>query len=115
MSRFFSYLNSAKTILEQYQGEEPFHLYLKKYFSASKKFGSTDRKQIAQLCYSYFRAAHVMGDIPENEKLVYSLFLCSQKPSSFLEAIRPDLNEKAERSLEEKFEVIGIHAVSQTI
>lgn len=38
-----------------YNGGEPFHLYLRKFFKANKKYGSKDRKEISALCYNYFR------------------------------------------------------------
>ena len=55
MSRYHSYINSAKQILELYKGDEPFASFLKKYFGANKKFGSKDRKQVSHLCYCFFR------------------------------------------------------------
>lgn len=108
MSRFYSYLNSAKTILELYGGEEPFHIYVKKYFAANKKFGSTDRKQITHICYCYFRAGHAFDSETLEEKLVYSVFLCSDKSSPFLKNIRPDLDAITGNTLAEKFRTIGI-------
>ncbi|HEY8690484.1 MAG TPA: hypothetical protein VIM07_14710, partial [Chitinophagaceae bacterium] len=54
-NRFHSYVNSAVAILKLYHGNEPFHQFIKKYFSTNKKFGSKDRKQISSLCYNHFR------------------------------------------------------------
>ena len=48
-------LATVAHLLKIYDGTEPLHLYLKKYFAANKKHGSRDRKVITQLCYSYFR------------------------------------------------------------
>lgn len=42
-------------IIRRYTGSEPFHLYLKKYFSEHKKHGSRDRRAISSLCYGNFR------------------------------------------------------------
>src|SRR2546430_1733752 len=55
MGRYHSYLNTAKKILQQYKGEEPFSSFIKKFFSAEKKYGSKDRKQITHLCYCFLR------------------------------------------------------------
>ena len=56
--------------LKNYNGGEPFHLYLKKYYSANKKHGSKDRKQISSLCYDYFRLGFgVSSEISITEKL----------------------------------------------
>lgn len=53
--RWFSYLQTARGLVSSYDGQEPFSAFLKKYFAAHKKHGSTDRKQITSLCYGYFR------------------------------------------------------------
>ena len=70
VSRYHSYLNSAKEILSVYNGSEPLASFLKKYFSQYKKHGSNDRKQIAQLCYCYFRSGKALTDIPVEEKFL---------------------------------------------
>ena len=54
-NHFHRYLQYALPLIKGYKGNEPFHLYLKKYFSANKKHGSRDRKLITALCYGYFR------------------------------------------------------------
>ena len=59
MKYFSSRLNSALLILESYQYPEPFHLHLKAFFKKHKKYGSKDRKAIAELCYRYFRACMI--------------------------------------------------------
>ncbi|WP_346236958.1 methyltransferase domain-containing protein [Niabella insulamsoli] len=53
--RFYAHLNSAVSIVTDYQGQMPFAYFLKNYFAQHKKFGSKDRRQIATLCYSFFR------------------------------------------------------------
>lgn len=45
----------AAAVINNYDGEEPFHLYLRKYFRINKKHGSRDRRAISALCYNYFR------------------------------------------------------------
>ena len=115
VSRFHSYLNSAKKILSVYKGEDPFASFLKKYFAQNKKFGSKDRKQIAHLCYCYFRSAPPSasgGGIKEahinmQEKILTGLFLCSFEPNEMLEAIKQEWNEIVQLSLAEKFSFIN--------
>lgn len=68
-AHFHSYINSAVAILKAYSGTEPFHLYIKKYFAANKKYGSKDRKQIATLCYNYFRLGHAAKNISTEERI----------------------------------------------
>lgn len=46
---------TVSNLLKIYDGIEPLHLYLKKYFAENKKHGSRDRKAITGLCYGYFR------------------------------------------------------------
>lgn len=118
MSRYHSYLNSAKEILSSYKGEEPFASFIKKYFAGHKKFGSTDRKQVSNLCYCYFRMGKAPpppptgGGILEEslqveEKILTGLFLCSDKSIEILKAIKPEWNKSAELPLREKLLIIN--------
>jgi 16S rRNA (cytosine967-C5)-methyltransferase len=90
VSRYHSYLNSSRQIINQYKGEEPFASFLKKYFTQQKKCGSTDRKQIAHLCYCYFRLGKSLLKIPVEERILIGLFLCSAEPNEILAALKPD-------------------------
>ena len=105
--RFQSYLNSAITILQSYNGNEPFHLFIKKYFAANKKFGSTDRKQITSLCYNYFRLGQSTNNISTENKILLGTFLCENKRSPFLESVKPEWNELIEESLQKKLSLIS--------
>ncbi len=82
-AHFHSHLNSAVAILEKYKGEIPFHIYLKKYFSANKKFGSNDRRQITSLCYNYFRLGNSANNVSLKDKILLGIFLCENNRSSF--------------------------------
>ena len=91
---FRRHINYAISVLEKYDGREPFHLYLKKYFAQNKKHGSKDRKQIAAICYDYYRVGMgVSPSISISEKLLVSTFLIEKKASSILEALRPGWNQ----------------------
>lgn len=59
--RYVRYIETANTLLAQYDGKQPFAAYLKKYFAAHKKHGGTDRKSIALLCYGYFRLGKMIS------------------------------------------------------
>ncbi len=83
MMRFQSYFNTAILLIGQYTGQEPFASYLKKYFSQHKKHGSTDRKQIAQLCYCYFRIGYVLPLEPVEQRMKIALFLTQENPGSW--------------------------------
>jgi 16S rRNA (cytosine967-C5)-methyltransferase len=106
MSRYQSYLNTAATILEQYNGGIPFAEFSKDFFSRDKKYGSTDRKQISHLCYCYFRLGKSFPDTPAPERILTALFLCSDQPNKSLEALKPEWNEMVGVSLDEKYAVL---------
>jgi 16S rRNA (cytosine967-C5)-methyltransferase len=97
-----AYLNSAQEILSKYKGEEPFNSFLKKYFSLNKKFGSRDRKQIAHLCYCFFRLGKSLMDISIERKLSLGFFLCDKEKSLLLQKLEPQLNEEVGNSLDDK-------------
>ena len=104
--RFQSYLSSAVSILNSYKGNAPFHLFIKKYFSSNKKYGSRDRKQITSLCYNYFRLGNAIKNIPAEEGIVLATFLCEHKSSDFLKTIKPGWNDLVEKALQEKLSVL---------
>jgi 16S rRNA (cytosine967-C5)-methyltransferase len=105
--RSHSYINSAKIILEQYKGEMPLAVWLKSYFAAHKKYGSKDRKQIAHLCYSYYRLGHAFKEYDIEERLLIGVFLCSQNPVFVLQELRPAWNELIQLSPFEKLNKIN--------
>jgi len=106
LSRYHSYINSAKSILSVYDGGEPLSSFLKKYFSSNKKYGSKDRKQISHLCYCFFRLGKAIMNVTTEEKLLTALFLCSDTSSEILKALKPEWNDKNELPLHEKLFVV---------
>jgi 16S rRNA (cytosine967-C5)-methyltransferase len=110
VSRFHSYLNSAKEILSLYQGQEPFASFAKKYFSERKKIGSKDRKQITGLCYSFFRTGKLTEGLPDKEKLLVGLFLCSNEPVEILHHLKPEWNEKTGLPVKQKLSLLNYHS-----
>ncbi len=107
MSRYHSYINSSKEILLAYTGGEPLATYLKKHFGANKKFGSKDRKQIAHLCYSFFRLGKAFASVAVEEKILIAVFLCSTESNNVLANLKPEWNEKVNLSVEEKLSLIN--------
>jgi 16S rRNA (cytosine967-C5)-methyltransferase len=86
-NHFHRYFNYAISLLESYDGKEPFHLYLKKYFSTHKKHGSKDRRIITSLCYDYFRlGVGVTSDLDLSEKILLATFLFDNGPSKLAES-----------------------------
>ena len=100
------HLDIAKWILSGYDGKEPFHLYLKKYFSRNKKHGSKDRKTITSLCYSYFRLGKAFIDVPVEERILTGLFLTNDQPNKLLEQLKPGWNAIINEPLRTKLSII---------
>ena len=102
MSRISSHIQSAVSILKEYNGQEPFANYLKKFFASQKKYGSRDRKKISHLCYSYFRLGKAYPDLATEQRILHALFLCSTSPDEYLAELNPGLNERVSLPAEEK-------------
>ncbi len=115
MSRFHSYLNSSVAILLVYKGEEPFGPFIKKYFAANKKYGSTDRKIISHLCYCYFRTGKSMPGIPVQERILTGLFLQSNEPNTLLEELKPVWNQQTGLTIKEKISFLQLADYNSTL
>ena len=106
-NHFRRYLEYAVALIASYDGKEPFHLYLKKYFSVNKKHGSRDRKQIVSLCYYYFRLGFgTLKAMSVEEKLVLAVFLIDEKPSPFLDTFNPTWNKNVNLAINTKLEMV---------
>ena len=105
--RFWSHLNTAKLLIENFDGEIPFHHYIRQYFRENSKYGSRDRKQISALCYSYLRAGRAVVSSELDEKIRISYFLCSDQPGDLLAFINESWNEKATLTPEEKINFLS--------
>lgn len=92
--KFHSHLNTAIALLKAYDGKIPFSAYIKNHFRENKKFGSSDRKNIGNCCYSYFRLGNALNDIPIDEKILCGLFLTGFANDPMLHFFRPDWNEQ---------------------
>ena len=106
MSRFHSYINSAKTIIDQYKGQEPLAVYLKQFFAANKKYGSKDRKQIGSLCYHYYRVAKALNFTEKEDQLLAATLLCENQFSNLLQDLKPEWNGIISKDLSEKKSVL---------
>src|SRR5215213_7099900 len=100
--RSHSYLNSAKKILNEYDGSMPFANWLKQYFKSNKKFGSKDRKEVSNLCYCFFRLGYAFQTYPVEEKILLGLFLSTTEKSIVLEELKPEWNKAVHHTLSEK-------------
>ncbi len=105
-NHFERYFQYAEAIISAFKGNQPFHLYLKNYFSSNKKHGSRDRKIITSLCYNYFR---VIGGV-SNEKnfketFLLAYFLCETASSPILNFYKPDWDVLIHLPIKEKLEI----------
>ncbi|MBN8857305.1 MAG: RsmB/NOP family class I SAM-dependent RNA methyltransferase [Sphingobacteriales bacterium] len=114
MSRFHSYLNTAATIVRQYNGAEPFASMVKKFFSAHKKYGSRDRKQISHLCYCYFRTGKMFFAASASTletNIITAFFLCTTERNEILSAIAPELEAFTALPSDEKISLLRQRAL----
>lgn len=96
-----SYLFSAQQILQLYQGEMPLAAWLKTYFRQHKKYGSKDRKVLADLCFCFFRLGGFFRQHSTEERLLTGQLLCHHQ-SPFVQEFKPEWTEKMPLSIEEK-------------
>lgn len=106
MSRYHSYINTALKINQTFKGEIPFAVFIKQFFGANKKYGSKDRKQIAALCYNYFRVGFAAGNLIPDKKMLLATFLCETEHSPLLEKLQPEWNNLVSVSLQEKLAIV---------
>jgi 16S rRNA (cytosine967-C5)-methyltransferase len=100
--RSHSYLNTTKRIIDHYDGSIPLSAWLKQFFKAEKKFGSTDRKQIAHASYCYYRLGSAFSSYLIDERILIGLFLCSESGNVFLEELKPEWNHQINIALRGK-------------
>jgi 16S rRNA (cytosine967-C5)-methyltransferase len=105
--KYFSHLNTAVQLLQQYNGTQPFGSFIKQYFSQHKKYGSKDRKNISHLGYAFFRLGKALPQLPAEERILTALFLCSNEPNELLQHLKPEWNEQTHLSLEDKLQLTG--------
>ena len=106
--RSHSYLNTAKKIINEYDGSIPFAIWLKEYFRNNKKFGGKDRKQISNLCFGYYRTIHLFHDLDIEEHLIKGLYLTSFIPTLILEELNKDLQTTIQYPVEEKIRLLDL-------
>ena len=105
--RSHSYLNSAKKIIESYDGAIPLAAWLKDHFRVNKKFGSKDRREVSHTCYCFFRLGDAFAELEVEERMLIALFLCSETSSLVLQELKPAWNELVQVSLQQKLEMIN--------
>jgi 16S rRNA (cytosine967-C5)-methyltransferase len=113
--RSHSYINSAKNIVQGYDGSIPFALWLKHYFKEYKKYGSRDRREIAHLCYSFYRLGNAFQKEDIEERILLGVFLSSSGANFVLQELKPEWKEKIHLSIEEKVQFLNAASELQQI
>lgn len=113
--KYFSHLNTAVQLLQQYNGTQPFGSFIKQYFSQHKKYGSKDRKNISHLCYAFFRLGKALPQLPAEERILTALFLCSNEPNELLQNLKPTWNNNTRLAFNEKVQLLGFDHSPLTI
>lgn len=109
MPIFSAHIKTAAKLVTEYRGDLPFAAFLKNYFRANRKHGSRDRKQIAALCYAYFRAGYLLGHLSIEDQISAGYFLVCEKSNDLLLALQPEWNEKVILSINEKLRFLGMN------
>jgi len=109
MSRSHSHITSATAIISTYSTGKPLSIHIREFFAADKKYGSRDRRNIASLCYYYYRTGKAFKKNTVLEKILAGIFLCEQKSHELLRQFRPDLDDRVSLPFTEKFAVLEIN------
>lgn len=102
--RLHSYLQSAESILVEYNRTVPFATWLKEYFRKHKKFGSRDRKTISDLCFCFFRIGNLFADADMQTRLLIAQYLCHAS-SNYIIELKPEW--AIDLPLHERLKTIG--------
>lgn len=106
MNRYYSYINNSIKIIEAYKADIPFAVFIKLFFAKEKKFGSRDRKQIASLCYNYFRVGSIINKILNEDLILAAEFLCNEN-SAIIIALKPEWKEMLNQPIIDKIKFIN--------
>jgi 16S rRNA (cytosine967-C5)-methyltransferase len=108
MAGFYKqHLVSAIDLIKRYPYKEPFAIFLKNHFKKDKKFGSRDRKSIADLCYGYMRLGKSADEYTIQDQIIIGFFLTHQEDNGLLENFSPLLKHSVDENLEKKIEIIS--------
>ncbi|HEV7330682.1 MAG TPA: methyltransferase domain-containing protein [Flavisolibacter sp.] len=110
--QLMAHVRSAAEIVTQYNGEVPFASWLKTYFRNHKKFGSKDRKRVADLCFCYFRLGHAFEQFSTEDRILAGQFLCHSQ-SEVVAQCKPAWQQLNSAPLVEKLHFLDAGAINQ--
>jgi 16S rRNA (cytosine967-C5)-methyltransferase len=106
LSRYHAYLKRAVSLLEQYDGKEPFSIYYKRAIAFDKKVGSTDRKIIRHYCYSFFRIGFACSAETIEERLLIAVYLIHGDTDPLIKIVRPEWVAQGATSFEQRLALV---------
>jgi 16S rRNA (cytosine967-C5)-methyltransferase len=107
MSAYYhSYQSTASSILGSFSFKESFPVYLKKFFKQHKKYGSRDRKIIADLCFGFFRIGNAASAHSLIDQMVMGYFLTHDFDGGYLAFANPSLVDKVGETIDVKIAII---------
>ena len=108
MAGFYKqHLLSAIDLIEKYSNKEPFALFLKNYFKRDKKFGSRDRKNIADLCYGYMGLGKSAETYSIQDQIVIGYFLTHEEDNGLLQNFHPSLLNSLSENPDQKIKIVS--------
>jgi 16S rRNA (cytosine967-C5)-methyltransferase len=110
-----SHLNTARKIIQSYDGSIPLATWLKQFFKSDKKFGSKDRKQISHVCYCFYRLGNAFQNLSSEDRMLTALFLCSETSNKILEELKPEWNERVFLPIIEKINFLSANEEVKSI
>ncbi|MFP5040097.1 Fmu (Sun) domain-containing protein [Parasediminibacterium sp. JCM 36343] len=106
MSRYYSYLNTAKQIIASYDGALPLATWLKPFFASRKQMGSRDRREVASMVYQYYRLGNSLPNAIVEDRICSAILLCNNLPHALLALLKPDWNEQITLPIDKKLPLI---------
>ena len=113
--RSHSHLNTALSIIRQYDGRIPLAAWLKQFFRTGKKFGSSDRRSIGHAVYCYYRLGRSFSHLDEEQKLLTGVFLCSQAPVRMIDELKPEWRDSISLDMADKLQMMGASVEGERI
>jgi 16S rRNA (cytosine967-C5)-methyltransferase len=104
--KYDNLLRYAVRVVDAYSGEKPLHIWLKDFFRANPQMGSRDRKLVSEMVYCFYRMGHALKGISAEECIQAGLFLCNEEPVEALGYLKPEWNEAAGKTIEEKIAIL---------
>ncbi len=101
MTRWEHYIDRTENIINLYDGTIPLHRFLKDFFRHNPKMGSTDRKQVAQLTYGYYRLGKATGFPDIKSRILTGIWLFSSQ-EAYLNLLSDLFQQNNSLSLPEK-------------